>query len=240
MNWNITDTKELERYSTKIFKMYESSYKEIGLIDFGGWDGLKEYLSCSCYLLEDKNLEIHGIILYWLSDYGNKISLVISETPEIGKTYVIPKVIELLRIPSFYVELSDALEYLVRKSGLDNIKDKDIIKMLIPQLTDKEIFDKDDERCKIYPLNAIKNIPSPEGSFLRNIKDIGIHRKALYGLPCLNKAFNSNKCNRICISNGGKKNKTKHKKIRLKKIRLKKISQKKISQKKNKTKKCAF
>jgi len=193
MNWNITDTNDLERYSTKIFEMYESSYKKIGLIDFGGWDGLKEYLSCSCYLLEDENNSIHGIILYWLSDYGNKISLVISETPAIGKTYVIPKVIELLQIPGFYVELSDALEYLVRQNGLDNIKDKDTIKMLIPQLTDEEIFDKDDERCMRYPLNEIKKIPSPEGSFLRNIKDIGIHRKALYRLQCISKAKNSNK-----------------------------------------------
>ena len=232
MNWNITDTNDLERYSTKIFEMYESSYKEIGLIDFGGWDGLKEYLNCSCYLLEDENDLIHGIILYWLSDYGNKISLVISETPAIGKTYVIPKVIELLQIPGFYVELSDALEYLVRKSGLDNIKDKDTIKMLIPQLTDVEIFDKDDERCMRYPLNKIKKIPSPEGSFLRNIKDIGIHRKALYGLPCLSKAFNSNKCDRICISRGGKK-------IRLKKNKTKKIRVKNKT-KKNKSKKWAF
>ena len=119
--------------------------------------------------------------------------------------------------------MSDALEYLVRKSGLDNIKDKEIIKVLIPQLTDKDIFDKDDERCKTYP---IKNIPSPEGSFLRNIKDIGIHRKALYGLPCLNKVFNSNKCNRICISNGGKKNNTK--KNNTKKNNTKKNKHKKI------------
>ena len=226
MIWKITNTKDLERFSTKIFKMYESSYKEIGLIDFGGWNGLKEYLNCSCYLLEDKEEEIHGIILYWLSEYGNKISLVISETPDIGKRYVIPKVIELLGIPGFYVELSDALEYLVRKSGLDNIKDKNIIKMLIPQLTDKDIFDKDDERCTEYPLNPIKNIPSPDGSFLRTIKDIGIHRKALYGLPCLNKVFNSKTCDRECISAAGqgggvKKNKTKHKKIRLKKNKTK-------------------
>jgi hypothetical protein len=218
MNWNITDTKDLEKYSAKIFEMYESSYKEIGLIDFGGWDGLKEYLNCSCYLLEDENKEMHGIILYWLSDYGNKISLVISETPEIGKIFVIPKLIELLEIQGFYVELSGALEYLVRKEGLDNIKNKDTILTLtnpnpnIVAVAEEDIFKKDDEKCKLYPLNPIKNIPSPEGSFLRNIKDIGKHRKALYGHPCLNKAFNSNKCDRICTSNGGKKNKTKKQK----------------------------
>jgi hypothetical protein len=216
MNWNITDTINLEKYSEKILKMYESSYKHIGLIDFGGWDGLKNYLNCSCYLLEDKEKEIHGVILYWLSEYGNKISLVISETAEIGKTYVIPKVIELLQTPGFYVELSDALEYLVRKSGLDNIKDKNTIKMLIPKLKDEDIFNKDDERSKIHPLNALKGIPSPEGSFMRFIKDIGIHRKALYGLPSLQKTFIGDKCDRKCESRGGKKNRTKHKKNRTK------------------------
>ena len=206
MEWNITDTKNLSAYSEKIFEMYTNSYKEIGLIDFGGWEGLQKYLNCSCYFLIDTDTpkELNGIILYWLSDYGNKISLVISKTPEIAKTYVIPKLIELLQIPGFYVELSDALEYLVRKNGLDNIKDKEIIKKLIPHLKDEDIFNEGDERCKIYPLNKKNNTQSPSGSYLREIKDIGIHRKALYGMPCLSKVFDNDTCDRKCASHGGR------------------------------------
>ena len=105
MNWSITETKNLEKFNEKIFEMYENSYKDIGLIDFGGWDGLKNYLNCSCYLLTNSTQEINGIILYWLSDYGNKISLVISANSEIGKIYVIPKLVELLQISGFYIEL---------------------------------------------------------------------------------------------------------------------------------------
>jgi hypothetical protein len=223
MNWKITDTKSLEKYSEKIMKMYEDSYKEIGIIDFGGWDGLKNYLNCSCYLLLDETDEINGVILYWLSEYGNKVSLVISSTPDIGKKYVIPKLVELLQTPGFYAELSDALEYLVRKNELDNIKDKNIIKLLIPHLTDEDIFNENDKRCIEYPLNKTKKIQSPAGSYLREIKDIGIHRKALYGLPCLSKKFDNNTCERKCISRGGKskKNKNKHKKMRSKSRRLK-------------------
>ena len=157
MNWHITDTANLEQYSDKILKMYEDSYKNIGLIDFGGWNGLKDYLNCSSYLLEDDtNGEIKGAILYWLSDYGNKISLVISATPEIGKEFVIPKLIELLQTSGFYAELSDALEYLVIKSGLNNITDKEKIKTLIPHLTDQDIFDEDDNRRVEFPLNKKK------------------------------------------------------------------------------------
>ena len=196
-------------YVNKILEMYKNSYSAIGLIDFGGWDGMKNYLNCSCYLLIDETDDLYGIILYWLGEYGNKISLVISLTPEIGKTYIIPKLIELLRTPGFYIELSGALEYLVRKNGLDNIKDKTIIKSLIPQLIDEDIFDERDERRVRYLLNIDKHIPSPPGSFLREIKDIGIHRKALYGLPCLNKQFNKSGCDRICISHGGKNKKRK-------------------------------
>ena len=235
MEWIITDTKNLESYSEKIIKMYENSYKYIGLIDFGGWDRLKEYLNCSCYFLEDKNKEIHGNILYWLSDYGNKISLVISETPEIGKNYVVPKLIELLNTNGYYVELSDALEYLVRKNGLDNIKNKETIKKIIPQLTDEDIFDEDDERCKTYPLNKK---PSPYGSYLRNIKDIGIHRKALYGMPCLSQKFNSDNCDRICLFDGGKHIKTqKNKKNKNKNKKNKNKNKKKCKSRRLKCKK---
>lgn len=218
MEWKISDTNELDIYSEKIIEMYENSYRKIGLIDFGGWHRLKNYLNCSCYLLIDTTRELNGIILYWLNNYGNKISLVISETPEIGKTYVIPKLIELLQTPGFYIELSDALEYLVRKNGLNNIKDKEIIKTLIPDLKDEDIFNEGDERCITHPLNKQNNTPSPSGSYMREIKDIGIHRKALYGLPCLSKVFDSDNCNRKCVNHGGKTRRKKNKIMRKKYI----------------------
>jgi hypothetical protein len=199
MEWKITDTTKLEQYEKKIFEMYENSYKHIGLIDYGGWNGLKNYLSCSCYLLTDTYEEMYGIILYWKSEYGNKISLVISSSPEIGKQYVIPKLIEILKVPGFYAELSEGLEYVIRKSGLDNIKDKKIIKLLIQTLTDDDIFDENDNRCYEYLLNKKYNIPSPSGSYLREIKGLGIHRKALYGIPCLGKVFDNASCQRKCI-----------------------------------------
>ena len=199
MIWKITDTNQLDKYSNKILDMYADSYKALGLIDFGGWEGLKNYLNCSCYLLLDETSdEINGIILYWLSDYGNKISLVISSNSEIGKLYVIPKLAELLKIPGFYIELSDALEYLIIKSGLQNIKNKETIKKIISNLSDEDIFDEGDKRCETYLLNKDKKIKSPSGSYLREIKDIGIHRKALYGLPCLSQEFDKLGCDRKC------------------------------------------
>jgi len=226
MNWNIVSTSDLDKYQDDILKMYEASYEAIGVIDFGGWNGMKAYLNCSCYLLSNETEQINGIILYWLSDYGNKISLVISRTPDIAKSYVVPKLVELLQTPGFYVELSDALEYLVvTKHKLQNIKDKSIIKLLIPTLMDKDIFDENDEndeRCRTYQLNKQKNMDSPSGSYLREIPTIGLHRKALYGMPCLNKLFEGDGCNRKCISRGGKNKKSmRKKKYKRKSTRLK-------------------
>ena len=211
MEWIVTESKDLNDYGDQIVKMYEESYKKIGIINFGGWEGMKNYLNCSCYLLinSESNKELSGIILYWLSEYGNKISLVISLNPQIAKTYVIPKLIELLKTPGFFIELSDALEYLIRKEGLDNIKDIDTIKKLISSLKDEDIFTEKDIRTIEYPLNKDKQIPSPAGSYLRDIKDIGTHRKALYGLPCLSKTFDGDGCNRKCVNTGGKTKKSK-------------------------------
>jgi hypothetical protein len=36
-------------------------------------------------------------------------------------------------------------------------------------------------------MNKYKNIPSPSGSYLKEFKNIGLQRKALYGLPWLDK-----------------------------------------------------
>lgn len=213
LQWRISNTSDLHKFSDKIFQMYHESYKNIGIIDYGGWDKFADYLNCSCYLLEDSRGDIHGIILYWLHDYGNKISLVISETSTIAKKYVIPKLIELIQTPGFFVELSDALEYFVNfKHKIPNIKDKEILKLLVYGLKDEDIFTKNDRRLTEYPLNAKKEIPSNEGSYLRDIKGVGVHRKALYGIPCLDKSFKGDGCKRICNSapkSGGKKSRKK-------------------------------
>ena len=60
MEWKIADTASLDRYGEDILRMYEDTYRTIGLIDYGGWDGLKNYLNCSCYLLVDSTQEKIG------------------------------------------------------------------------------------------------------------------------------------------------------------------------------------
>lgn len=203
MEWKITNTSELKQYGSEINQMYIDSYSKIGAIAFvDGFDGMSNYYPCSAYMLNDTKDILQGIILYWKSDYGNKIGLVISLNADIGKQYVVPKLCELLKTPGFYVELSDALEYLVRKSGITNIKDKSLILQIIQDIKETDIFYGNDERRNQYKLGKE---PSPEGSYLRYIYGIGIHRKAIYGIPCFKKKFNRNNCARKCINTGGRR-----------------------------------
>jgi hypothetical protein len=209
LEWDILDSEQLEEYGTEIEQLYLNSYSKIGVIPFAdGYKGMKEYYPCSAYIL--RNNTILSVIMFWLSNYGNKIGLVISADPEIGKKYTIPMLITLLKTPGFYVELSDALEYLVRKEGLQNIQEVNTILKLIPGINESDIFSENDSRRKTYPLG--KNL-SPVGSYLRDIHGIGTHRKALYGIPCMSQNFVGTKCFRKCKkTNGGRRKTYKRKK----------------------------
>lgn len=184
--WEAVSMSILDKKGDKIYEMYENNYKKIGIIDYGGWNGLKNKFKES-YLLTDEKSEIKGLIPYQLTKYGNQLSLSIGFNCKISQNYLYSKFIELFKSYGFYAELSQSIEYILRKYGLDNIKQKKIIKKINPKLKDEDIFDEDDERCKIYPMNKYKNIPSPSGSYLKEFKNIGLQRKALYGLPWLDK-----------------------------------------------------
>ena len=94
--------------------------------------------------------------------------------------------------------MSEALEYLLRKNGLENIKDPEIIKTVLnPLVQDDNILNEGDSRLNVYKLG--KN-PGPVGSYLRDIKGVGTERKALYGIPCLDKNFSGEGCDRTCIT----------------------------------------
>jgi hypothetical protein len=186
---------------------------------------LSSYYPCNFIVLCNlTDTTILGGIMWWQNDYGNKISTSFSKDPEIYKNYIIKKYYELLQTPGYYAELSDALEYLLIQKGLNNIKDIDTIKA-ITKVDDSDIFTENDPRREEYKLGKT---PSPSGSYLRKIEGIGLHRKALYGKPCISKTFNGTGCNKTCVMNGGFKNK-------LKKNKLKKKSNKNKLKKKSKT-----
>jgi hypothetical protein len=188
-------------FKTKLYEMYNARPIDTPLKNK---EDLLNYYPCNTIILckSSSNIPLGGI-MWWQSEYGNKISTSFSSSPEIYKKYIVAKYVELLNLDGYYAELSDAIEHLVKKEGgLENIKDKEVI-MKVVGVLEKDIFHVSDERRNEYKLN---NKPSPEGSYLRNIKGIGIHRKALYGKPCLSKTFQGEDCNKKCIvlNDGGR------------------------------------
>jgi hypothetical protein len=219
-----------EKIKQKLFDMYKARPLSTPITDK---DQLFNYYPCNINILcSDSGNEIYGGIMWWQSEYGNKISTSFSINPAIYKEHIIPKYKELLETPGYYAELSEALEYLLRKNGLENIKNKEVIKTVLGSLVKEEdILMADDPRLEKYKLG--KN-PSPPGSYLRIIEGVGTERKALYGQPCMSKDFNGEECDRTCTTLSGgslRKNKRKSKKFSRKNLRKNKRKSKKYSRK---------
>ena len=162
---------------------------------------LFDYYPCNVIILCDNDDKVYGGIMWWVTEYGNKLSTSFSLNSEIYKKYIINKYVELLKMNGYYAELSDALEYLVRKgpNNLKNITDISTIKTVVNVLEDDIFIKEDDSRRNEYLIG--KN-PSPIGSYIRVIEGIGKHRKALYGNPCMTKTYEGEGCNRKCIVEG--------------------------------------
>ena len=160
------------------------------------YDELFSYYPCNILLICDENNAIHGGLMWWQTVYGNKISTSFSHNSEIYKKNIIDKYAELLTTNGFYAELSDSVEHLLRKKGLDNLKSKSLISQLTG-VKNEDIFEENDKRRNEYPLG--KN-NSPSGSYLRYINGVGYRRKAIYGMPCVSKKFNKSGCDRACIN----------------------------------------
>lgn len=177
----------------QLFDMYKSRPIATPINDV---DVLFNYYPCQITVLCNETKEIVGGLMWWQSEFGNKISTSFSKHKDIYKKYIIPRYKELLETPGYYAELSGALEYLLRKQGLDNIKDPGIINTVLGNIIeDTDILNEGDARLNEHRLGKS---PSPAGSYLRDIKGVGKERKALYGIPCLDKKFIGDGCDRVC------------------------------------------
>ena len=170
-----------DKQSNQVVDLYKRTYTSIGLNpDFLLPGKLIAYYPCGSFLYDAKG-ELEGALLFWPSPYGYKIGLVVSKSAEVAKKHLLPKISALVKTPGFFVEVSDKLEYAMRKLGSINITDRRVIKTVVGD--DIDILSEND--LKNYPLNPRHpDVAAPNGSYLREIGGIGVHRKALYGQPC--------------------------------------------------------
>ena len=185
--WHKGPIEDIKKFGEKIISMYINSYKHIGIIDMT-FEQMRDYYGCCWYYMI--NNDIKALILFWPSKFGNKLGLMISENNEIGKNISIPKLIELLKIQGYYGEASEIVEYLLRKNGLDNIKNHKLISKIV------NVPDKDILKTTLIENHNGKKIIHPIGSYSRYIKHLGQRIKSLYGNPCDN--YNIKLCDGYC------------------------------------------
>lgn len=171
--------------------MYQNSYEEIGLIHKAP-GSILDYYPCSMLFIQ--NDEIKGMIVYWKSNFGNKLGLSFGVNSQSMLNHVIPKMVELLSTQGYYTELSDDLELIVRSkqynlpTAYEEMSDPSILANIVGVNEDMIFTNVDDPRREEYALKKFsgkkKPILAPLGSYLREIKGIGIIRKTLYGKPC--------------------------------------------------------
>lgn len=148
---------------SKLFNMYKMSYAKIGT-SFNTPNAMLNYYR-RALIFKNNSGNNRAAILYWPNPRGKKVGLVFGTNSQFQKAITIPALANLLRQNGWYGELSDALEYLLKRNyKLSPITNADIVRRTLG----------------IMNLN-IKN----NGSYTRVIPGVGMHTKRLYGKPRL-------------------------------------------------------
>jgi hypothetical protein len=146
---------------SKLFNMYKMSYAKIGTT-FNTPNAMLNYYRHALVFKNNKGNN-RAAILYWPNPKGKKVGLVFGTNSQFQKAVTIPALANLLRQNGWYGELSDALEYLLKRNyKLSPLTNADTIRRTIG----------------IMNLNVKNN-----GSYTRNIPGVGMHTKRIYGKP---------------------------------------------------------
>jgi hypothetical protein len=216
--WITVPTKDVEQYQNEIMNLYKYTPRATLVSETDTWDSLVKGTLCTTYLLQDTNTnKLLGVIMYKHTKFGNKITMIACQQHGILKTYIIPRLIELLMTPGFYAVLRTTLVSYMHKYNIDNIKDEKTIRMVL-----------EDDKSKLTIIHIKSNgtpdilMPSDpveqkqfkqmyrgvkEGSIsiprYENGRQVSAGLHVLYGRPCFPNVmkFEGEGCQRKCVPN---------------------------------------
>jgi hypothetical protein len=214
--WITVPTAEIKQYENEIMHLYKYTPRATLVSETDTWDSLVKGTLCTTYLLQDTNTsKLLGVIMYKHTKFGNKITMIACQQHGILKTYIIPRLIELLMTPGFYAVLRTTLVSYMHKYNIDNIKDENTIRMVLEDTASKltiihmksdgtpDVFMPTDpmeyKRYKIMYRGAKEgsiSIPREE-----NGKQVSAGLHVLYGRPCFPNVmkFEGEGCQRKCV-----------------------------------------
>lgn len=215
--WITVPTAEIKQYENEIMSLYKYTPRATLVSETDTWDTLVKSTLCTTYLLQDKNTnKLHGVIMYKHTKFGNKITMIACQQHGILKTYMIPRLIELLTSPGFYAVLRTTLASYMHKYNIDNIKDENTIKMVLENNSLTIIHMKSDGTPDVfmptdpveYKRYKVMYRGAKEGSITypktKNGKQVSAGLHVLYGRPCFPHVmkFEGEGCQRKCVPIG--------------------------------------
>lgn len=163
--WKETDNKKFDaEQAEQLWTLYDIAYGSIGK-----HIGSKAELINKYPLFEvmdnDESPDIDIFIAMKKTPHGKKIAAMGHDGRRESKKAVVLKMLELLNTRGYYTEASDAVEALLRRGGLDNIKDEKVIMDIMGEKGDIQM--------------------EGNGYYSRGLGSIGRHTKALFGKPLI-------------------------------------------------------
>ncbi len=193
LSWRRVQTNSISpEYKKKILDMYNNLYQSVGTIDYTVDSIIGKYPYAWIGETTGQQIEnpinLKSVILYWKSNYGNKIGLCISETPQITKDHGFPKIFELLENrqndpnENYYVEVSHAPEKIFLKNKLEPITEPNILRTLLGN--NIQVLNENELKYYSTPSkDGLSTQYAPLGSYFRKIEGLDEPpvRKTLYG-----------------------------------------------------------
>ena len=147
-----------------LWTLYDIAYGAIGK-HIGSKEELIKKYPVFEVIDNDDDPDIDIFIAMKSTPFGKKIAAMGHDGTRKSKKAVIVKMLNLLSQRGYYTEASDKIEEILRRGGMDNIKDSDVIMTIMGSKGDI--------------------ILEGDGYYSRSLGSIGRHTKALFGNPIL-------------------------------------------------------
>ena len=155
---NASDLSESQK--SRVWELFEQTYGAIGMHVNSQNDLLTKYPHL--FILDnDDNPDINAFIAMSATRFGYKLSALGHDGTSPSKRAIITKHIDLLTTRGYYAALSEDMERVVRRGGLDNVKDPYVIRAIFGQ--DVELVG--------------------DGYYMKDVGGVGRKRKAIFGMP---------------------------------------------------------
>ena len=163
--WTETSNRNFDKeQEQELWTLYDIAYSQIGKHIGSKNELIKKYPVFEVIDIDD-DPDIDIFIAMKKTPFGKKVASMGHDGTRESKKAVVLKMLELLKTPGYYTEASDKIEEIIRRGGVDNIKDEAVVEKIMTSLGKTDLIFEGD------------------GYYNRSLGSIGRKTKALFGNP---------------------------------------------------------